>query len=101
MSQNDKNFICRTHRIELEFKPMAREKKYPEHIDFEAISERITRFEQDLRSIINRETPSSYLDGALKRYEELGLKARNANEILKVFEKFLVLIKTNIMIVFT
>lgn len=89
MSQNDKKFFCRTHRTELEFKPMAKERNYPEHIDFEAIPDRIAFIENDLKAIIDRKAPSTFLDNALKRYEELGLKARNTSELMKVFKDFM------------
>lgn len=90
MSKNDRKVFCRVHRTELEFKPMAKERNYPENINFEDIKNRITLFEADLKSIANREKPSKYLDNALKRFKELGTNARKANEVMKVFKEFLV-----------
>jgi hypothetical protein len=90
ISLNDKKLICRTHRIELIFKPMAIEKGYPTDIDFDAISDRIKGFEDDLKSIVDRVYPSTYLSTAMKRFEELGLRARRAEEVMKQFEDHLV-----------
>lgn len=88
LSNNDKRFICRTHQIELVFKPMAKEKGYPRHIEFGAIANRIESFQDELKSIIDRTVPSTFLDAAYARFEELGLQARSAKQMLVVFEDF-------------
>jgi hypothetical protein len=90
ISLNDKKMICRTHRIELIYKPMAIKKGYPTDIDFDAIPDRIKNFEEELKSIVDHEYPSTYLDAAMKRFKELGLKARRAEEVMKQFEDYLV-----------
>ncbi|KAI7901479.1 RTC4-like domain-containing protein [Cokeromyces recurvatus] len=86
---NQKKNICRVHKIELKYKPMAKEKGYPEHIDFNLIDKRIMSFQGELKSIIDKSLPSSFLDNALKRFEKLGTKARNTDEVLKTFEAYL------------
>ncbi|EPB92162.1 hypothetical protein HMPREF1544_00987 [Mucor circinelloides 1006PhL] len=88
LSKNDKRVICRTHQIELKFKPMAKEKGYPEHIDFDAIADRIDLFQDELLGIIERKVSSTYLDAAYCRFEKMGVKARSAKEMLAVFEDF-------------
>lgn len=88
LSENDRQLICRTHRIELELKPLAKEKGYPESIDFEAISDRIATFQDELLAIVDRKVPSAYLDAAYDRFEKLGMKARSAKEMIAVFGNF-------------
>jgi hypothetical protein len=88
MSNNDKRFICRTHKIELVFKPIAIEKGYPQHIDFDAIPDRISVFRDEILGIIERKVPSTYLDAAYGRMEKLGMKARSAKQLLAIFEEF-------------
>ncbi|CEP08838.1 hypothetical protein [Parasitella parasitica] len=88
ISANDKRLICRTHQIELVFKPLGKEKGYPEHIDFDAIANRITLFQDELLGIIERRVPSTYLDDAYSRFEKLGMKARSSKELLMVFQNF-------------
>lgn len=88
LSKNDRQLICRTHRIELEFKPLAKEKGYPERIDFEAIPDRIATFQDELLGIVDRKTPSTYLDDAYDRFKKLGMKARSAKEMMAVFGNF-------------
>lgn len=69
---------------------MALKKGYPTSIDFEAIPSRVNTMEDDLKKIVDRTYPSAYLDAAMKRYKDLGLKARRADEVMKKFEDFLV-----------
>ncbi|KAI8638137.1 RTC4-like domain-containing protein [Parasitella parasitica] len=88
ISANDKRLVCRTHQIELVFKPLGRKKGYPEHIDFDAIADRITLFQDEILGIIERRVPSTYLDAAYSRFEKLGVKARSTKELLVVFEDF-------------
>lgn len=88
MSNNDKRFICRTHQIELVFKPMAIEKGYPQQIDFNVIPDRIALFQDEILGIIERKVPSTYLDAAYDRMEKLGMKARSAKQLLAIFEEF-------------
>lgn len=88
MSNNDKRFICRTHQIELVFKPMAIEKGYPQQINFDAIPDRIALFQDEILGIIERKVSSTYLDAAYDRMEKLGMKARSAKQLLAVFEEF-------------
>lgn len=88
LSKNDQRLICRTHQIELRFKPLAKEKGYPERIDFDAIPDRIALFQDELSGIIERKVPSTYLDDAYGRFEKMGMKARSAKQMLAVFENF-------------
>lgn len=67
---------------------MAKEKGYPEHIDFDAIADRIDLFQGELLGIIERKVSSTYLDAAYCRFEKMGVKARSAKEMLAVFEDF-------------
>ncbi|KAK4512753.1 uncharacterized protein ATC70_003459 [Mucor velutinosus] len=88
LSKNDQRLICRTHQIELKFKPLAKEKGYPERIDFDAIPDRIALFQDELLGIVDRKVPSTYLDAAYDRFEKMGMKARSAKEMLAVFGNF-------------
>ncbi|GAN02066.1 conserved hypothetical protein [Mucor ambiguus] len=88
LSKNDQRHICRTHQIELKFKPLAKEKGYPERINFDAIPGRIALFQDELLGIVDRKIPSIYLDAAYGRFEKMGMKARSAKEMLAVFENF-------------
>lgn len=88
LSKNDQRLICRTHQIELKFKPLAKEKGYPERIDFDAIPDRIASFQDELLGIIERKVPSTYLDAAYDRFKEMGMKARSTREMFAVFENF-------------
>ncbi|KAL9553287.1 hypothetical protein MBANPS3_003346 [Mucor bainieri] len=88
LSKNDQRLICRTHQIELKFKPLAKEKGWPERINFDAIPDRIASFQDELLGIIDRKVPSTYLDTAYDRFEKMGMKARSAKEMLAVFENF-------------
>ncbi|KAI9476181.1 MAG: RTC4-like domain-containing protein [Benjaminiella poitrasii] len=86
---SDKKDVCRVHKIELLYKPIAIAKGYPEHIDFDSINDRIMSFQDELKSILDKNLSSSFFDAALQRFEQLGTKARNASETLKTFEEYL------------
>ncbi|KAI8076585.1 RTC4-like domain-containing protein, partial [Gilbertella persicaria] len=81
--------FCRTHKIELIFKPMAKERGYPGSIDFDQLKERLVLFKHDLESIIDRQTPSSFLELAQNEFKNKGIQARNAIEVMKRFEQTL------------
>ncbi|KAI8369998.1 RTC4-like domain-containing protein [Blakeslea trispora] len=85
ISINDKKKFCRIHRIELVFKSMAKEKGYPEPIDFEALPGRIESLRESFESIINRSQPSSFLELAQQEFERLGNKARDVKQVIQRF----------------
>lgn len=91
ISKNDQSFICRIHKIELVFKPMAIEKGYPTRIDFEQIGPRISLFESELKDIVEAKLESTFLKTVLQAHQELGsVKARQAKQLMTRFEETLV-----------
>lgn len=92
ISKNDQSFICRIHKIELVFKPLAIERGYPTTIEFERLDERIKAFEPELKDIIDGRIKSTFLEKVLSVHEKLGsMKARQAAEFMTRFEQTLVI----------
>jgi hypothetical protein len=91
LSKNDQAVICRVHKVELIYKPLAKEKGYPQHIEFEKIDDRIKLFKQELIDIIEGKIASSFLEKELKIHQKLGsVKARQAKELINRFDDSLV-----------
>ncbi|KAI7896064.1 RTC4-like domain-containing protein [Mucor mucedo] len=90
ISKNDQSFICRMHKVELVYKPMAIEKGYPTHIEFEEIGARVKLFESELKDIVEGRLESSFLETVMRVHQELGsVKARQTKQLMTRFEETL------------
>jgi hypothetical protein len=77
--------------MELEVKPLAKEKGYPETIEFEKVEMRINTFKEDLVDIIMGRTESDWLMEAKRTVEKIGLnKSRDTTELINHFQNALV-----------
>ncbi|RCH81925.1 hypothetical protein CU097_003583 [Rhizopus azygosporus] len=85
--EEDKKMICKTHKRELELKPRAREKGYPETIDFDKLASRIIAFKDDLLVIIDGKAESDFALEAKRVIDQVGAnKARDTTEMMNQFE---------------
>lgn len=90
VSTAEKDAFCSLHFRELVTIPEGYDKKYPSKIDFDAIPNRIQRFDQELRAIISNQITSDYRELAESAYEEQGqTKARSAMSVMLRFESTL------------
>lgn len=91
LSKNDQQIICRMHKVELIYKPLAKEKGYPTSIDFEGIHARVREMKDDLDKVVNGDVKSEFLDKVLKAHKDFGsIKARQAKELIHRFTETLV-----------
>lgn len=91
ISEEDKKMVCNIHKMELEVKPLAKEKGYPETIEFEKVEMRINTFKEDLVDIIMGRTESDWLMEAKRTVEKIGLnKSRDTTQLINHFQNALV-----------
>ncbi|KAF8938506.1 hypothetical protein BGZ58_000762 [Dissophora ornata] len=79
----DKYEFCRIHIYEETIVPQGTERDYPLHINFSELPGRVAKMKEQLRGVIERRVPSTFLDRALSNYERMGtLGARNPHVLL-------------------
>lgn len=99
LSEHDRKIVCHMHKMELELKPLARERGYPEHIDFDSLKSRIEGFKSDLLDIIHGQVESDYFLEEKRKIKQLGAnKARDTAELINYFQHTLVNIKKMIAV---
>ncbi|CAO3683039.1 unnamed protein product [Rhizopus stolonifer] len=87
LSEHDRKAVCHMHKMELELKPLARERGYPEHIDFDSLKSRIEGFKSDLLDIIHGQIESDYFLEEKRMIKQLGAnKARDTAELINHFQ---------------
>ncbi|RCH90034.1 hypothetical protein CU098_009933, partial [Rhizopus stolonifer] len=87
LSEHDRKIVCHMHKMELELKPLARERGYPEHIDFDSLKSRIEGFKSDLLDIIHGQVESDYFLEEKRKIKQLGAnKARDTAELINYFQ---------------
>lgn len=79
------------HKAELEVVPAGIKKGYPRQIDFDALPQRIAKFEQQLRHIIKGKTPSKYQELVKSAFDESGKKAATPMGVWGRFESLQVI----------
>ncbi|CAO3608811.1 unnamed protein product [Mucor hiemalis] len=90
ISMNDKAVICRMHKVELVYNPLAIERGYPTNINFGEIPERVKEMESELKEIIDRKKESQFLEKVLEVHKELGSeKARRTTVLINRFDEYL------------
>ncbi|KAI8976850.1 hypothetical protein BDB01DRAFT_802776 [Pilobolus umbonatus] len=88
LSHEEQEAFCKLHEIELDIKPVGRQRGYPQHIQFDKLESRIRTFIPELSDIINNTIKSDYREEALKAYDDLGsIKARSVGAVMNRFER--------------
>ena len=82
ITEEDRQSFCIMHHAELKLIPLGLSKGYPEYIDFNQLSSRISKFKNELLDVINGKISSYYRDIALSTYKEVGYNKAKAPMIL-------------------
>jgi len=72
ITEEERHLFCVMHHAELHIVPLGLSKGYPEYIDFDQLSLRITKFKKEILDIINGNISSFYHNTALSLYKEMG-----------------------------